>query len=78
MPSFLGLDILSESPSVVRNADMIPNFRQSCKRENKKNNFFSRRPVAASAACVASERAPAEEVSLWEHFARPPVAADML
>ena len=33
MPSFLGLDILSESPSVVRNADMIPNIRGVCKRE---------------------------------------------
>ena len=37
MPSFLGLDILSESPSVVRNADMISNFRPLRKCEIKKN-----------------------------------------
>ena len=41
MPSFLGLDIQSESPSVVRNADMIPNLGGGCKREMIFFYFFS-------------------------------------
>ena len=40
MPSFLGLDILSESPLAVRNARSLPYSDSPCKWENEKKYFF--------------------------------------